>query len=160
MPMRQQGWGLMPEAQAEERHWIWQIHSLDDAYQMARESFGGILFLLLMLVGIMFEMLAVFSAPKAPSSDQISAIIGMLLTAAITAICIYRIRIGKGWIAGPVLVLLVAVELGISLTRGSLNAGGAMLQLGLLASIVMGAVACWQVRLREKRGEVRSKVEV
>jgi hypothetical protein len=150
----------MSEVKPLARQWLWRITSIDDAYQMARESFGGAVFAILTLFGAVSALISAMRMHEL-SFDDISNLIGMILAFATVVLCAYRVRIGKGWIAGLVLVLMDTAEIYLKVRSGALtNPGWIAFHLAIFVSILMGEYACWQVRQRLRRGEVRTEIPV
>ncbi len=138
-------------------HWRFRIDSLDAAYRVARESFGGWVFIVLNLLGVFIAAVGATASNPEAADAQFYLLVGLVVTTLLVAFCAYRVRIGKGWIAGPILVLMFLYEIYVKVNAGQLrNPGWIVFHLAILASLVMGAIACWQVRRRQRRGEVRT----
>jgi hypothetical protein len=149
----------MSDTPKPERHWSWRIDSLDDAYRVARESFGGILFLISCILGAFVESTSLSALPRALNAADIGGLIGVLVQAVLVAFYAYRVRIGAGWLAGPIMVLLHQIDIWQGFATGALKSPLAMIfHAAIFASLVMGSIACWQVRQRLARGEVRAVV--
>jgi hypothetical protein len=136
------------------RHWSWRIKALDDAYRFARESFGGPLYVLLLTVGVIAQSLAILNSGKPLGGEEYGAIAGMAAQVGVVGFCAYRIRAGKGWIAGPIMLVLLAVDIVDGMTQRSWL-WAALYSVAFVSSVV-GVAACWQIRQRLQRGETRS----
>ena len=146
----------MSDAKSPNKDWSFRSDTLDDAYRVARESFGGIAFFLSGVMGLVLALIVFANLKQAANAEEIGGIVGMAAEVVIIAVGAYRIRLGKGWLIGALLVILDAVEIVGKLVDGSLRSPGwVVFHCAVLFSLVMGTRACLQVRTRLRRGEVR-----
>jgi hypothetical protein len=66
----------------------------------------------------------------------------------------YRVRAGKGWIAGPIMLVLLAVDIVEGMAQRSWL-WAALYGVAFVSSVI-GVAACWQIRQRLQRGETSS----
>ena len=133
---------------------------------MARECFGGMVTTAVQFaVGLPISLIQVMAFPK--PSDLVSMVIGAVLAGniliAFSALATYRIRSGQGWLSGAVLAVLSLNNIPSFLLLfqlifpGTIGIGLAVVvQAAIVVSLAFGSYACWQIRLRERRGETRS----
>lgn len=117
-----------------------------DPRDAARKSWGGWFFVLSQILG----SIALFFGyspitGQAETAGVVPGIVG-LIAAGVAAVLAWRVRIGKGWLAGSALLVWWLGELLAKLIGGSLGILWIAIHLAAMASLVLGVRACWQLR--------------
>jgi len=113
---------------------------------VARKTWGGWLFTASLVLG---GVMALFGySPVEKGGTYADAIPGftILATAVVAAALAWRVHLGRGWIAGSILLLWWAVEFVGKLAGGTLNVGWAVFHLAGMANLFLGVKACWMLR--------------
>ena len=128
----------------------WGEPQYEDAYtenmEAARTSWGGWLFTASLVLGGIFALFGQSPVDKGETYADATTGIIILATAIIAAAFTWRVHIGKGWIAGGVLLIWWAVEVVGKLTGGTLNIGWAIFHIAGMANLFLGVKACWLLR--------------
>ena len=143
--------------------WYWPVlNSLDESYAVARKSFGGWVFAGMIVLGVI-AILFTGKSPgdlKTPETNVGGALVAMTIEFLFVLIASYRIRIGRGWTISWILFTLFIVESVFKvMSGGALVIGWIFFYVGIGASILAGARACWDIRSRLKAGESRTSQE-
>lgn len=149
---RLNGWGHLM-AYREEAYDADEALPADDLAKTARKTWGGWVFVAELALGAAFTATTGRSvSTQAETLAGSGALIGMLAGIPIAVFLVWRVRLGKGWLAGSVLLLWWGTEFLMKLVGGTLNVGWGLVQLTCAFNLVLGVKACWQ--LRELRKEV------
>ena len=77
-----------------------------------------------------------------PANELIYTVTGSILQGAVVAYMGHRVRIGRGWIAGSLLLALWTAEMAMKIPSGTLNAGWALFHLALMTYVLNGVRGC------------------
>ena len=117
-----------------------------DPRDAARKTWGSWLFVATIVLGAV-AILAGYSPVTGEEQmpNWVAAIFG-LISAVIAAVLAWRVMIGKGWIAGSVLLVWWAVEILAKFLGGSLGVIWIALYLAGMVNLAIGIRACWRLR--------------
>ena len=135
--------------------WYWPaLDSLDDSYAVARKTFGGWAFAAMIALGVAVTYFFGLSTVdlKTPETDPTSALMGQVAELLFALFASYRIMIGRGWIISWVLLAIFVAEAVMKILGGH-SFGWVIFYVAVGSSILAGARACWDIRLRKKAGE-------
>lgn len=134
---------------------------LTDPADIARKAFGGWLFVGSLALGAAFAG-ATGQSPVtkglAYQGGGATQLIGMIAVIPVAVFLAWRVRQGKGWIAGSLLLVWWATEVLAKLVGGTLNIGWGLAHLAGMLNLFLGVKACWQIR--ENKRSIQSQPAV
>lgn len=119
-----------------------------DPRDAAKRTWGSWLFVVSLVLGGL-AVVAGYSPVTGASepADSIAAAI-IFVSAAVAAALAWRVMLGKGWIAGSVLLVWWVFEILTKLLGGSLGIMWIAIHLAGMVNLAIGVRACWRLRGR------------
>jgi len=114
--------------------------------EVARKTWGGWLMVAALLLGLVFVLVTGQSLTTKGETVNAYGAAGIVIEAAVAAFLAWRVHIGKGWIAGSLLLALWVLEIVAKITGGPLNAGWILVHIAAMANLFLGVRACWRLR--------------
>jgi len=80
------------------------------------------------------------------SADRVFAMIFIALEIAVALLAAWRFRMGKGWLAGGIALLIFVVEIGFKLFNGFLGIGWYLFYFAIFMGMANGIRGAWALR--------------
>ncbi len=141
--------------QSSTTHWYWpEFGTLEESYAVARKAYGGWIFAGMIVLG---TLVTYFSGKslidlKTPETSLLAAMIGEIVELLFVLFAAYQMVTGRGWIISWFLLAIFAGESVTKILAGR-SFGWIFFYIGVGASLLAGARACWDIRSRLKSGE-------
>lgn len=120
-----------------------------DPRDAARKTWGGWLFVVSLVLGAIMSMAGYSPVTGEAGSQSVIAAAIILISAGVAALLSWRVMVGRGWIAGSVLLAWWVVEILAKLLSGTLGIIWIAIHLAGMVNLAIGVRACWRLRGRD-----------
>ena len=129
--------------------WWDDVETYEGAKGATRKGmFGALGFAAMLGIGaiVVSVMGGLPGQPQTAGYERIFALAGIAVEAAVTLLAAWRFRIGKGWVAGSIALLLFVIEIGMKLANGFLGIAWYVAYLAIFLALVNGVRGAWALR--------------